>query len=75
METMERLVGELAKLPGVGRRTAERLADHLIRIPEREAMALATAIRDAKRDIRSCSSCRDVVRARHGGNCRETPRR
>ena len=60
METMERLVGELAKLPGVGRRTAERLADHLIRIPEREAMALATAIRDAKRDIRSCSSCHHV---------------
>jgi recombination protein RecR len=60
-ETMERLVVELAKLPGVGRRTAERLADHLIRVPEREALALAVAIRDAKRSIRSCSVCHHVA--------------
>jgi recombination protein RecR len=59
-ETMERLVAEFAKLPGVGRRTAERLADHLIRIPERDAMELAIAIRDAKRNIRSCSTCHHV---------------
>jgi len=59
-ETMERLVGELAKLPGVGRRTAERLADHLVRISESEALGLAAAIRDAKRFIRSCSVCHHV---------------
>jgi recombination protein RecR len=60
-ETLERLVAELAKLPGIGRRTAERLADHLVRVPERDAMELAVAIRDAKRSIRSCSVCHHVA--------------
>ena len=56
-ESVERLVEELSKLPGVGRRTAERLADHLVRAPKEEAMALAVSIRDVKKSVRPCSSC------------------
>jgi recombination protein RecR len=56
-ESVERLVEELSKLPGVGRRTAERLADHLVRANRDEAMALAIAIRDVKKAVRPCSSC------------------
>ena len=44
-------------LPGVGRRTAERLAHHLLRVPEAEALALADAIREARERIRPCSVC------------------
>lgn len=56
-ESVERLVEELSKLPGVGRRTAERLADHLVRATKDGAMALALAIRDVKKAVRPCSSC------------------
>lgn len=56
-ESVERLVEQLARLPGVGRRTAERLADHLVRAPGEEAMALAVAIRDVKRAVRPCGTC------------------
>ncbi len=56
-ESVERLVEELSKLPGVGRRTAERLADHLVRAGKEEAMGLALAIRDVKKAVRPCSAC------------------
>ena len=56
-ESVERLVEELSQLPGVGRRTAERLADHLVRATREEAMALALAIRDVKRSVRPCATC------------------
>jgi recombination protein RecR len=55
--SVERLVEELSRLPGVGRRTAERLADHLVRATGDEAMALAVAIRDVKRAVRPCGTC------------------
>jgi recombination protein RecR len=52
-----RLVGELAKFPGIGRKTATRLAFFLLRQPSADAEALATAIRDVKERIRFCSTC------------------
>src|SRR5688572_4069751 len=55
--SVERLVEELARLPGIGRRTAERLADHLVRAGTDEAMALAVAIRDVKKAVRPCGAC------------------
>jgi recombination protein RecR len=60
---MDRLLTELAKLPGVGRKTAERLAHHILRASEDEAMKLAVAIRDVKRNTRSCSRCANVTEA------------
>jgi recombination protein RecR len=52
-----RLVAELAKFPGVGTKTATRLAFFLLRQPDTEAAALATAIVDLKRNTRFCSVC------------------
>jgi len=56
-EPVERLLSELNRLPGVGQRTAERLAYHLLRLPAEEAMKLAVAIRDVKKLIRPCGVC------------------
>jgi recombination protein RecR len=53
----ENLVRELARLPGVGRRTAQRLAFHLLKAPPADALALAEAIREVKERIRPCVEC------------------
>jgi len=58
---VERLVEELKHLPGIGQKTAQRLAFHLLRAPAEEALALAEAIRDAKQNIRECSVCRNIT--------------
>lgn len=55
--TFERLLAELEKMPGVGRKTAQRLAFHLLKLPEAEVDALADAMRESKRNIRSCTVC------------------
>jgi recombination protein RecR len=52
-----RLVSELSKLPGVGSRTAQRLAFHILRAPMEDATALAEAIREVKERIRLCEVC------------------
>ncbi|NQV27833.1 MAG: recombination protein RecR [Rhodopirellula sp.] len=51
------LVDQFSNLPGVGNRTAERLAHHILACHETEAMALADAIRQVKSSIRSCEEC------------------
>jgi recombination protein RecR len=55
-----RLVEELRKLPGVGQKTALRLAFHLLRQPPEEAERLAGAIRDARVSLRACSLCHNL---------------
>jgi recombination protein RecR len=54
---VQRLVAELSKLPGVGNRTAQRLAFHILRAPLEDAGALADAIREVKERIRLCEVC------------------
>jgi recombination protein RecR len=54
---VQRLVTELGKLPGIGQRTAQRLAFHLLRVDAEEAGALADAIREVKERIRACEVC------------------
>lgn len=54
---VERLITELSKLPGIGRRTAQRLAFHILRVPEEEGLALAEAIREVKEKIGFCEIC------------------
>ena len=54
---VQRLVSELGKLPGIGQRTAQRLAFHLLRVEPEEALALADAIREVKEKIRLCEVC------------------
>jgi len=54
---VEKLVDELTRLPGVGRKSAQRLAFHLLKVSRDEALSLAEAIRSIKEDVRSCSVC------------------
>ncbi len=56
-QTVQRLIAELGKLPGIGARSAERLAFHLLKSSTDEAMALADAIGDVKRLVRPCKEC------------------
>jgi recombination protein RecR len=57
---LKRLIDELSKLPGVGKRSAERLAMHILRMDAREASALARAIDDVKARVRPCSKCHQL---------------
>jgi recombination protein RecR len=56
-----RLIDELKRLPGIGQKTAQRLAFHLLRTAPQDALALADAIRDAKLRIRECSICNNIT--------------
>ncbi len=58
---LENLVAQLTRLPGVGTRTAHRLAFHLLRVPKEEALALADAIREAKERIGFCRECGNLT--------------
>jgi len=57
----ERLIDELRKLPGVGRKTAQRLAFHLLKVTREEALALSQAIVEAKERVRLCSICYGIT--------------
>ena len=54
---LQKLIDELGKLPGVGPKSAQRIAFHLIKIPEQEALSLADAIQQAKQKVRFCETC------------------
>ncbi len=56
-----RLVGELSKLPGIGNKTAQRLAFHVLSLSDQEAGALADSITEAKRSMRYCSVCGNLT--------------
>jgi len=56
-KSVERLQAEFVKLPGIGPRSAERLAFHILKAAEDEALALADAIRDVKTNVRPCREC------------------
>jgi recombination protein RecR len=58
---VERLINELKHLPGIGQKTAQRLAFHLLRAAPEDALALADAIREAKQTIRECSVCHNIT--------------
>jgi recombination protein RecR len=58
---VENLVAQLTHLPGVGTRTAQRLAFHLLRVPKDEALALAAAIEEVKERVRFCRECGNLT--------------
>ncbi|HTM36265.1 MAG TPA: recombination mediator RecR [Terriglobales bacterium] len=60
-EPMARLIDELKKLPGVGSKSAQRLAFHILRSTEDDANALALAIQDVKASLRLCSVCNNIT--------------
>jgi recombination protein RecR len=60
-EPMSRLIDELKKLPGVGAKSAQRLAFHILRSSDEDAEALAEAVRAVKANLRLCSVCNNIT--------------
>jgi recombination protein RecR len=73
-DSFERLIREFERLPGIGRRSAERLAYHILGKPRGEAMALALAIRDVKEKLHPCEVCGDLTEKPRCAIC-DDPRR
>ena len=61
--TVDRLIDAFGRLPGVGAKTAERLAHHLLKCPAEEALALADAIREVRDRVRHCQTCYHLTEA------------
>ncbi|MCR4320727.1 MAG: recombination mediator RecR, partial [Candidatus Brocadiaceae bacterium] len=59
-QSVIKLINEFGKMPGIGQKTAERLACHILKLPGEEAMQLAYAIRDVKKLINACTVCFNV---------------
>lgn len=58
---LERLTEQFARLPGIGGKTAQRLAFHVLALPQEDAEAFAQAILDAKSEIRTCPKCQNLT--------------
>ena len=71
---VENLVAQLSRLPGVGQRTAQRLAFHLLQRPKEEALALASAIEDVKERVRFCRECGNLTEEELCAICTDTRR-
>jgi recombination protein RecR len=71
---VQRLVTELARLPGIGQRTAQRLAFHILRANAEEALALADAIREVKEKIGLCEVCFNLAEGSRCTICQDTRR-
>jgi len=74
LPTFSRLVAELSKLPGVGSKTAARLAFHLLRTSERDVEALAEALLDMKRKVGFCRRCYHIAEDETCSICRNSAR-
>ncbi len=73
-DSFERLIRAFERLPGVGRRSAERMAYHLLNVSYEEAMGLAVAVRDVKKNLHPCKECGDLTEGEQCGICQD-PRR
>ena len=69
-----RLIEELSKLPGIGSKSAQRLAFHIINMPKDQAAGLASAIVDARENIRYCSQCFNLTDSELCPICRNEKR-
>jgi recombination protein RecR len=73
-DSIATLVDEFAKLPGIGKKSAERLAYHVLRVHKTEALGLADAIRNVKENVRYCRTCFNLAEQEECVICRD-PRR
>ena len=73
-ESVSNLIQEFAKLPGIGKKSAERLTYHILRVHENEALALADAIRSVKQNVRYCRSCYNLAEEELCAICRDPKR-
>jgi recombination protein RecR len=74
-ESVQRLIAQLARLPGIGRKSAARLAFHLLKSPREEALDLAEAIRDLKDKVGFCSICNNITEDDPCYICRDPKRK
>jgi recombination protein RecR len=73
-EAVSTLMEHLARFPGIGRKSAERMTYHLLRIPEAEALALADAIRNVRKNVRYCKTCFNLAEQDECEICRDSKR-
>lgn len=73
-ESVSHLIEQLARLPGIGKKSAERLAYHLLRVNKAEALALADSIRNVRENVRYCRNCYNLAEQEECAICRD-PRR
>jgi recombination protein RecR len=73
-QSVTELIDQLGRLPGIGKKTAERLAYHLLRVHVSEAMALSDAIRRVRENVRYCSVCFNLAEGELCGICQDPKR-
>jgi len=71
---ISRLIAELSRLPGVGQRTAQRLAFHILRASDDDALALAESIREVKEKVGLCEVCFNLAEGSRCRICEDTRR-
>jgi recombination protein RecR len=71
---IKRLIRELGRLPGIGEKTATRMANHILRLSEEDAVRLAESIIDVKRKIRLCRVCFNLAEAERCDICMDATR-
>ena len=75
IEAIAKLVNQLSKLPGVGRKTAQRLAYHILALPEEQVRELAVAIFNGKKQVHLCPVCGNYADAETCAICSDSDRR
>jgi recombination protein RecR len=73
-QSIGKLIDELAKLPGIGRKSAERLAYHLLRVNKSDALGLADAIRDVRENVHYCRTCYNLAEGEQCPICSDVRR-
>ena len=73
-DSVVHMIEQLARLPGIGRKSAERLAYHLLRVPESEAYALSDSIRHVRENVRYCDICFNLAESEMCNLCRDPSR-
>jgi len=73
-DSVVRMIDEFAKLPGIGRKSAERLAYHVLRIHKTEALALADAIRNVRENVHYCRTCFNLAESEQCAICLDPQR-
>ncbi|HZL88230.1 MAG TPA: recombination mediator RecR [Pirellulaceae bacterium] len=73
-ESVAKVIDEFARLPGIGKKSAERLAYHILRVPKAEALSLADAIRNVRENVRYCRTCFNLSEADECAICQDPKR-
>ena len=73
-DSVTHMIDQLSRLPGIGRKSAERLAYHILRVPESEAFALSDSIRTVRENVRYCDICFNLAESEMCNICRDPAR-